>query len=72
MMYLTALHIYLGTVGMRGAYSAMRNGYVDEAWARSTTAGTRTSRSARSRRSAAEPDHPWTTEPCVPSEERET
>jgi formate dehydrogenase subunit gamma len=33
MMCLTAVHIYLGTVGMRGAYSAMRNGYVDEAWA---------------------------------------
>jgi formate dehydrogenase subunit gamma len=26
-------HIYLGTIGMRGAYSAMRNGYVDETWA---------------------------------------
>ena len=33
MMCLTALHIYLGTVGMRGAYRAMREGYVDEAWA---------------------------------------
>lgn len=29
----TGFHIYLGTVGVRGAYSAMRNGYVDEAWA---------------------------------------
>ena len=28
-----AFHIYLGTVGVRGAYTAMRNGYVDEAWA---------------------------------------
>ncbi len=27
-------HIYLGTIGMRGAYKAMRTGYVDEAWAR--------------------------------------
>jgi len=27
-------HIYLGTVGMRGAFEAMRYGYVDEAWAR--------------------------------------
>ena len=27
------LHIYLGTIGMRGAYDAMRHGYVDEAWA---------------------------------------
>ncbi|MBA3772037.1 MAG: formate dehydrogenase subunit gamma [Ramlibacter sp.] len=34
MMCLMALHIYLGTIGMRGAYAAMRTGYVDEAWAR--------------------------------------
>jgi formate dehydrogenase subunit gamma len=34
MMCLTAVHIYLGTVGMRGAYTAMRTGYVDEAWAK--------------------------------------
>ena len=27
-------HIYLGTVGMAGAYEGMRNGYVDETWAR--------------------------------------
>ncbi|QHE88781.1 formate dehydrogenase subunit gamma [Hydrogenophaga sp. BPS33] len=27
-------HIYLGTIGMRGAYKAMRTGYVDEGWAR--------------------------------------
>jgi formate dehydrogenase subunit gamma len=27
-------HIYLGTIGMKGAYEAMRYGYVDEAWAR--------------------------------------
>ena len=27
-------HIYLGTIGMRGAYKAMRTGYVDEAWAK--------------------------------------
>jgi len=27
-------HIYIGTLGMRGAYSAMRGGYVDETWAR--------------------------------------
>ena len=26
-------HIYLGTIGMRGAYRAMTTGYVDEAWA---------------------------------------
>ncbi len=26
-------HIYLGTIGMRGAYSAMKTGYVDEGWA---------------------------------------
>jgi formate dehydrogenase subunit gamma len=34
MMCLFALHIYLGTVGMRGAYTAMRTGYVDERWAK--------------------------------------
>jgi formate dehydrogenase subunit gamma len=27
-------HIYLGTVGSSGAYEAMRDGYVDETWAR--------------------------------------
>ena len=27
-------HIYMGTIGMRGAYKAMRTGYVDEAWAK--------------------------------------
>ena len=27
-------HIYLGTIGMRGAYQAMKTGYVDEGWAR--------------------------------------
>jgi formate dehydrogenase subunit gamma len=27
-------HIYLGTIGMEGAYHAMRKGYVDEEWAR--------------------------------------
>jgi formate dehydrogenase subunit gamma len=27
-------HIYLGTVGMEGAYQGMRTGYVDEEWAR--------------------------------------
>ena len=27
-------HIYLGTVGMHGAYRAMRDGYVNEGWAR--------------------------------------
>lgn len=27
-------HIYLGTVGMEGAYQSMRSGYVDDAWAR--------------------------------------
>jgi len=26
-------HIYLGTIGMRGAYRAMKTGYVDEGWA---------------------------------------
>jgi formate dehydrogenase subunit gamma len=27
-------HIYIGTIGMRGAYKAMRTGYVDDEWAR--------------------------------------
>ncbi len=27
-------HIYIGTLGMQGAYKAMRTGYVDEAWAK--------------------------------------
>lgn len=27
-------HIYIGTLGMEGAYKAMRNGYVDETWAK--------------------------------------
>jgi formate dehydrogenase subunit gamma len=33
-MALLAGHIYLGTIGMRGAYEAMRYGYVDEEWAK--------------------------------------
>ena len=32
-MGLACVHIYLGTVGMTGAYRAMRDGYVDESWA---------------------------------------
>lgn len=31
---LAAFHIYLGTVGVKGAYEAMRYGYVDETWAK--------------------------------------
>lgn len=27
-------HIYLGTIGVQGAYEAMRSGYVDETWAK--------------------------------------
>jgi formate dehydrogenase subunit gamma len=27
-------HIYMGTLGIQGAYGAMRTGYVDEGWAR--------------------------------------
>jgi formate dehydrogenase subunit gamma len=27
-------HVYLGTIGQRGAYQAMRTGYVDETWAK--------------------------------------
>ena len=34
MMAMFVGHIYRGTIGMRGAYSAMRTGYVDETWAK--------------------------------------
>jgi formate dehydrogenase subunit gamma len=27
-------HIYIGTIGMEGAYQAMRRGHVDEEWAK--------------------------------------
>ncbi len=36
-MLITAVflgHIYIGTIGMRGSYQAMKTGYVDEGWAR--------------------------------------
>ncbi|MGH8686544.1 MAG: formate dehydrogenase subunit gamma [Burkholderiales bacterium] len=34
LMAISLGHIYLGTIGMEGAYEAMRKGTVDEAWAR--------------------------------------
>lgn len=34
MMAMFIGHIYMGTIGMRGAYKAMRSGYVDETWAK--------------------------------------
>jgi len=34
MMAVFMAHIYLGTIGMQGAYKAMKTGYVDETWAR--------------------------------------
>lgn len=34
MMAMFLGHIYMGTIGMRGAYSAMRTGWVDETWAK--------------------------------------
>ncbi|MEY2872753.1 MAG: hypothetical protein RLZZ373_124 [Pseudomonadota bacterium] len=34
MMAMFMGHIYIGTVGMKGAYDGMRTGYVDEAWGR--------------------------------------
>ncbi|MGA0611812.1 formate dehydrogenase subunit gamma [Caldimonas sp. KR1-144] len=34
MMTMFLGHIYLGTIGMQGAYRAMRTGYVDETWAK--------------------------------------
>jgi formate dehydrogenase subunit gamma len=33
MMALLVVHIYLGTAGVRGAYTGMRHGWVDEHWA---------------------------------------
>ena len=34
MIVVIIAHIYLGSIGMEGAYDAMANGYVDENWAR--------------------------------------
>ncbi len=34
MMAMFLGHIYLGTIGMKGAYQGMRTGYVDEGWAK--------------------------------------
>jgi formate dehydrogenase subunit gamma len=36
LLFMTAAlgHIYMGTLGMEGAFKAMRTGYVDEAWAK--------------------------------------
>jgi formate dehydrogenase subunit gamma len=31
---LASVHVYLGTIGMTGAFRAMKDGYVDESWAR--------------------------------------
>jgi formate dehydrogenase subunit gamma len=33
-MAMACFHVYLGTIGMEGAYKAMRTGLVDETWAR--------------------------------------
>lgn len=34
MMAMFIAHIYLGTIGMQGAYQGMKTGYVDETWAK--------------------------------------
>jgi formate dehydrogenase subunit gamma len=34
MMAMFLGHIYMGTIGMEGAYKAMKTGYVDETWAK--------------------------------------
>jgi formate dehydrogenase subunit gamma len=34
MMVLSFGHIYMGTIGVHGAYDSMKTGYVDETWAR--------------------------------------
>ena len=31
---MSCFHIYLGTLGFKGAYDAMRTGYADETWAK--------------------------------------
>ena len=55
-------HIYIGTIGVEGAYQAMRTGYVDEIWAkehheylvqRGEVRASPQPRAARSRRRAA-------------------
>lgn len=33
-MAMALFHIYIGTIGMTGAYAAMRTGFVDETWAK--------------------------------------
>jgi formate dehydrogenase subunit gamma len=33
MITMFLVHIYMGSIGMKGAYAAMRTGYVDEGWA---------------------------------------
>ena len=33
-MAMACFHIYLGTIGMQGAYQAMKTGQVDETWAK--------------------------------------
>jgi formate dehydrogenase subunit gamma len=34
MMVILTGHIYMGTIGVKGAYTAMKTGYVDEGWAK--------------------------------------
>ena len=34
MMAMFIGHIYMGTIGVKGSYQAMRTGYIDEAWAK--------------------------------------
>jgi formate dehydrogenase subunit gamma len=31
---ISLFHIYVGTIGVTGAYAAMRTGFVDETWAK--------------------------------------
>ena len=47
MMAMFVGHIYMGTIGVKGSFQAMRTGYVDEAWAKEHhESGTTTSRPA--------------------------
>ena len=34
MMAMFLGHIYIGSIGMKGAYQGMKTGYVDEGWAK--------------------------------------
>ena len=60
-------HIYIGTIGMRGAYRAMRKGWVDETWAKEHHRfWYEDLKSGRAREASAEPLVTPRAEPGVP------